>query len=178
MAVGAKSAVKPRDQRWYVVNARPGREAIARDNLRRQGYFVFLPATKKAVRHARKVTYKEAAYFPGYLFVRLDPNVDRWMPIESTVGVLRLVKAGSRPIAAPDDLIDALRSRADEVGVLQPPRQTFTQGQAVRISQGPFSDQIAVVERLSGHERVKVLLEILGQKVAVDLSQDALSQTP
>lgn len=156
---------------WYVVSTQARRERLAADNLRRQSYTVFLPTLSKTVRHARSVRTAQEAYFPGYLFVRLDVAIQRWRPIESSIGVLRLIKAGSKPTAAPVGLVESLIARSHSDGHLRLDVQDLQPGQVVRITQGPFAESLAVVDRSSGEERVRVLLALLGQTTAVSLAR-------
>ncbi|HRD45882.1 MAG TPA: transcription termination/antitermination NusG family protein [Caulobacter sp.] len=157
--------------RWYVVNTKAGREPQASANLVRQGYGVFLPVLRKTVRHARRQTEKLVAYFPGYLFVQLDLSRDRWRPIESTVGVLRMIKAQTAPLAAPSGLVEALQAQADGQGVVLPRDSELRPGQSVRIANGPFAERLATVDRMSGENRVRVLLAIMGQEMPVELDR-------
>ena len=156
---------------WYVVNTQARKERIAADNLRRQGYEVFLPVLSKTVRHARSVRLAFEAYFPGYLFVRFDLASQRWRPIESSVGVLRLIKAGNRPTPAPVGLVETLIERSGPDGLLRLEPEGLQPGQVVRITTGPFADSLAIVDRASGVERDRVLLTLLGQATAVSLAR-------
>lgn len=162
-------------RRWYLVHAKTGHELLARAHLERQAYETFLPRTHRVIRHARKIRNTVAAYFPGYLFVSLDPQGDRWRPINSTVGVLRLVTAAGAPLAAPPGLVEALIAQADERGVLAL-AQDLKPGETVRVIRGPFADQLGVVERLAPQDRVRVLLEIMNAHVPVDLDSAALAR--
>ncbi len=158
---------------WFLVHAKTGRELLARVNLERQGYETFLPLERRTVRHARRMTQTLAPYFPGYLFVSLDRDRQMWRPINSTIGVLRLVVGPDGPSAAPPTLIDTLKAASDADGVLQLSR-TWSPGEAVRIVSGPFADQLGVVESLSGADRVRVLLSIMNAEVPVVLPADRL----
>ena len=146
-AAGAESS-----ERWYVVNTQATREHVAAAHLRRQGYDVFLPSTWRTIRHARKVTTVKSGYFPGYLFVSMDLARDRWRPIEGTVGVLRIIKGAERPLATPTGLVEMLLTATGPDGVLSLADPVTKPGQNVRITRGPFADQLAVVERSSGEE--------------------------
>jgi transcriptional antiterminator RfaH len=44
-------------------------------------------------------------------------------------------------------------------------------GETIRITTGPFADLVGQLERLDDNGRVRVLLEIMGGKVRVALSQ-------
>ena len=163
-------------RRWYLVRAQTGRELTAAGQLGRQGFFTFLPKQMKTVRHARQVRVSLAAYFPGYLFVRLDLAHDRWRSINGTVGVAHLVGAGERPTPAPVGVVEALVEAADAQGVIEgPPLQA---GQKVRITAGAFADQLAIIERLDAAGRVRVLLDIVAGKIPLDLQRSYLTEAP
>lgn len=162
-------------ERWYLVNAQTGRELIAVEHLKRQGYRPFLPTTWRTIRHARKIRNERAAYFPGYLFVPLDLSRDRWRSIDGTIGVLRIVKANGTPSAAPNGLVETLLDATGKDGVLELAGGVLREGQSVRIIRGPFADQLATVEAMSGADRVRVLLSIMNQRVPVALTRADLA---
>jgi len=151
---------------WFLVNAKTRQEIVAEANLRRQGYEVFLPLERRTVRHARRIRDTFAAYFPGYLFVRIDIERQPWRPINSTLGVLRLVAGSRGPTPAPAALIDSLRAASDARGLLNLTR-TWDPGASVRIVSGPFADRLGVVEGLNGADRVRVLLSIMNAEVRI-----------
>lgn len=157
---------------WCLVHSKTGRELLAQSNLRRQGFRTFLPLTYRTIRHARRIRTTVCAYFPGYLFVELNLGAQEWRCINSTVGVLRLVTSWERPRPAPRNLVDALRAATDQRGILDL-SSTVEPGDVVRLSQGPFSGQLGVVQTLSGPDRVKVLLTIMNATVPVEISRDA-----
>lgn len=158
----------PANARWYLVNTQTGRERLAMDHLERQDYRVFTPWMRKTVRHARKISTVRAALFPGYIFAALDLTSQRWRPIDGTVGVLRLVKAGIKPVAAPDGLIEAFIAAGDEEGYVSFGADLAV-GDDVRVGSGPFAERFAVIEALPGPDRVRVLLEFMNQGVRVEL---------
>jgi transcriptional antiterminator RfaH len=161
-------------RRWYLVRAQTGREMTAADQLGRQGFSTFLPKQMRTVRHARQLRVALGAYFPGYLFVRLDLGRDRWRSINSTIGVAHLVGPGERPSPAPVGVVEALIEAADAEGVIQgPPLQA---GQKVRITAGAFADQLAIIQRLDAAGRVRVLLDIVAGKIPLDLQRAYLSE--
>lgn len=163
-----QAPLSPSRPRWYLVNTQTGRERLAMDHLERQDYRVFTPWTRKTVRHARKINTVRAAFFPGYVFVALDMSRQRWRPIDGTVGVLRIVKAGIAPVAAPDGLVEAFIAAGDEAGFVSF-AANLAVGDGVRIMAGPFADRLAVIEALPGPDRVRVLLEFMNQGVRVEL---------
>ncbi len=159
---------------WALVHAKAHQEAVAERNLARQGFRCFLPKRLRAVRHARRERHELRAYFPSYLFVRIDPDATQWRPINSTIGVLRLVTNGVAPMRAPEGFVESLAAHTDAAGLVQlKPR--LRRGQRVRVARGPFLDQLGVIDELSDPDRVRVLLDMMTSKAAVSVSAGDLS---
>ena len=64
--------------RWFAANVRPQSERVAIVNLERLDFRSFLPTRAKTARHALQFLTAVAPMFPGYLFVLLDLDQDRW----------------------------------------------------------------------------------------------------
>jgi transcriptional antiterminator RfaH len=153
-------------KRWYVVNTQGQKEARAQMNLRRQGFEAWLPQFRRRRRHARRVDSVLAPLFPSYLFVRLDPEIDRWRSINGTFGVVRLLCNGNTtPLAVPDGLVEEIMRRCDESGAVVLPRRRLAVGEAVRVAFGPFADLEGLFQEMSGRDRVVLLFDMLGRKV-------------
>jgi transcriptional antiterminator RfaH len=161
--------------RWYLAQTQPRAEAKASLNLRRQGFEIYLPRYLKQRRHARRVEPVLAPLFPGYIFVAIDVDAQRWLSIDSTFGVTRLVCDGDRPAAVPPAIISALKCREDAKGlVVLDQRPRFLQGDKVRVLEGAFRDCYGFYDGMSAGERVAILLDLLGRKVRVVLHTDII----
>jgi transcriptional antiterminator RfaH len=160
--------------RWYVVHTQPFAEDRAIARLKTQGYHVFCPRLRKAVRHARKSTGKLVPLFPGYLFLRLDIAHDRWRSVNGTRGVVRLLALGDAPQAVPCGVVEDLQSHTDVHDILDR-TSSLNAGQSVRIMEGPFADFIGTLQRLDGTDRVQVLIDLLGRSVSTTLRCEALA---
>lgn len=165
-------------QRWFAVQCQANREQGAAMQLRNQDFQVFLPLRRKIWRRARRSEIRRVPFFPGYLFVALDLERDRWRSINGTIGVQRLVMAGgeARPVALPQGLIEALRGRADDRGLLAPETwpEALEVGQRVRIVTGPFDNRLGELIGLDDAGRVRVLVELLGRRIPAVLSRDGV----
>jgi len=159
--------------RWYLVHTRPNSERKAELNLQAQGLKTFLPQLEKTVRHARRLTTVKRPLFGRYLFVSLDIARDRWISINGTVGVSRLVAQDSRPVAVPAGIVETLLAHSDDG--LTRLDHALAQGQRVRILSGPLADFTATIMRLDARQRVDVLLEIMGGAVSVSVERRALA---
>jgi transcriptional antiterminator RfaH len=149
---------------WYVVHTQARQEARAEVNLRRQGFEVWLPLIRRARRHARRVDSVVASLFPRYLFVRLDLATQPWRSINGTFGVVRLLCNGDMPLAVPAGLVEELMQRRDDSGTIVWPAHPLVAGEPVKVAIGRF-DLEGVFQTTSGHDRVVLLIKLLGREV-------------
>jgi transcriptional antiterminator RfaH len=162
--------------RWYVVQTQVNGEAKAQENLRRQGYQIYLPRYLKRRRHARKVDLVAKPLFPRYMFVAIDTAAQRWRSVQSTIGVSRLVTIGDEPAVVPERVIGALKAREDAKGfVKMDVGPAFAPGDKVRVLSGAFMDNSGLFNGMADHDRVSILLEMLGRKVRVLLDADLVA---
>lgn len=162
--------------RWYVVQTQVNCEVKAAQNLQRQGYQIYLPRYLRRRRHARKVDFAAKPLFPRYMFVAIDMATQRWRAIQSTFGVSRLVCNGDDPALVPDGVVSTLRAREDEKGFVKlDAKPAFAPGDRVRVLAGAFMDSAGLFSGLADHDRVAILLDMLGRKVRVLLDADMVA---
>jgi transcriptional antiterminator RfaH len=114
---------------WACARVQPQREAYAAEHIERAGFQLFLPK----VETGRTVE----PLFRSYCFILI---IDRWRQIETTFGVLSLIRFGDCPAKVPEREIAALRDRADATGIIRlppppppKPRRVFRKGEKVRV---------------------------------------------
>jgi transcriptional antiterminator RfaH len=162
--------------RWYVVQTQANAENKAVAHLARQGFATYLPRYLKRRRHARRIDVVAAPLFPRYLFVEIDMTVQRWRSIYSTIGVSRLVSNGENPVPVPEQVVSLLKSRENTSGFIQlDHRLKFRIGDKIRVLDGVFYDCLGIYDGMSDHERVGILLDLLGRKVRVLLDAEAIA---
>jgi transcriptional antiterminator RfaH len=120
--------------------------------------------------HGRKVV-RTPPLFPGYTFVLI---VSGWWNARWAAGVRRLVMDGQVPARVPDAVIAEIRSRERNgfVELSKPAR--LAPGMRVRVISGPLHDQIGLLAVLRPHERVLVLMHMLGGEQRVELARSAI----
>lgn len=161
-------------QSWFVAKTKAQRERWAAENIVRQGFEPYTPMTmtEEVVRGQKR--QKIHSLFPGYLFVRTD---GRWRFLSGTFGVASVVMQGQSPAVMPNSAIEQLRSRENSQGIITLPKpnmQRFSSGDPVRVKDGAFSGHYGIWEGLGASERVRVLLELLGRKTRILISEDYL----
>ena len=157
--------------RWYVMQSKPRKEAFLRERLRIQRIEVFLPSIR--VKPVNPRARKELPFFPGYLFVHVDLDEIPISEMGRISGSVGLVCYGGEPAYVGDALIREIQKQVDEMtDSANHYVERFRSGDLVVINDGPFATYKAMFDcRLSGSDRVRVLLDLLqGQKVRVELS--------
>ena len=148
---------------WSVVQTESQREHMVRLLLMRAGFETYMPRIK--------VRSRIALLFPAYVFVRI---AERFYPVMWTNGVIRLLMAGDQPARLPDEIIMEIRSRERGGFVKLPTPSKLKKGQNVRISNGNFLGQIGLYDGIGSKERARILLDLLGRKVPVELPESDL----
>ncbi len=143
---------------WACAQLEGNRERLALHCLGLGGFEVYSPRLR--VRRTTPARKAAPALFPGYCFVAIALQ---WHAVRWTPGVVRLVLDGARPARVPDKVIDDLRRRERNGLIELPPPPGFRHGDRVRIRSGPFAGQLAIFEGMRPHERVAVLLSLLGR---------------
>lgn len=160
--------------RWYCVRTQTKREHIAAKHLKElDSVQVFCPRIRyrKATRRG-KIWWIEPL-FPGYVLVKFDLLSDERM-IMHCQGVRGLVRFGSEiPYVSEtvvSELIEQVRKQSIDTEELITVVTQPAIGDEVEIAYGPLQGMKGVIAQVSpATERIKVLLEFLGQTQAVDL---------
>ncbi len=160
-------------RQWFVVHTKPRREAVAEENLARQGFDTYCPRIcLERIRRYKRVRTIEAM-FPRYLFVHLEVGHDNISAIAYTKGVSQLVRFGNEPATVPDDVIRLLReSASDPSGLYFELLPEPKKGDRVDIIDGPFAGLSGVFYKRSAEERVVILLNVLGEQSRVTLRRE------
>lgn len=161
------------DARWYVVRTQPHAETKAIFHLERQAFRIFCPRIAKTVRHARKTSQVMKPLFPGYIFLSMDAGNARWRSVNGTCGVLNILMLGEMPHPVPLGVVESLMARIGDDGAIAW-RPSLRVGQPVRIASGALEDFAGTLEHLDSQGRVRVLLDIMGRGVSVQLHASVL----
>ncbi len=159
---------------WFCVRTQTKREHIAAGHLRDvEGVEVFCPRLRyrKATRRG-KIWWMEAL-FPGYILAKFNLS-EMERAVTFCQGVRGLVRFGSEIPAVPTAFVESLRkevrSRAESDEELFSVSPVIEAGDEVEIAHGPLQGMRGTIVSVApAVERVKILLEFLGQPHAVDV---------
>ncbi len=149
-------------EQWFTLRSKPNKEESLWQEVCLRGYQAYFPRLRVQPVNPRARRLKP--YFPGYMFVQLDPALNAlsaltWMPYSHG-----LVSFDNQPAPVPDSLVQAIRRRLERVN--QAGGELFVDlqaGDTLVIQDGPFTGYEAIFDaRLSDRERVRVLLKLLG----------------
>lgn len=158
---------------WLLAQIKPNADAIAQRNLERQGFATFRPLERRTILRGGKFVTKTSPFFPGYVFVNYSVERAPWSVINSTYGVVRLVKFSERPAHVPARLVEELLKACDRDGVITLNSQLAI-GTEVIIRSGAFNNFVGHIERLSPKERAFVLIDFMGTQSRVNVSVNNL----
>ncbi|MCZ8195021.1 transcription termination/antitermination NusG family protein [Brevundimonas sp.] len=171
---------------WYLAMIKKGQERLAKENLERQGFEVYLPMHRPSMRTLRDGRLPAPRPFlPGYLFVSLDLVSAPWRKLLSTYGVrdVHMTGAGEarRPRAIPGRWIERLQAREDEHGLIVPDEPKapapFAKGERVLAHVCGVDVDALFCEPVDA-KRVVILASLLGRESRVEVSLDRVSRGP
>ena len=157
---------------WSVAQTQPFAEKKAGRFLASLNFESYCPKIQ-VTQHIHNIKRtREFALFARYLFVRIE---SAWHAVNSAPGIsCLLVDGAQKPITVGEDVITELKARENAYGfVVLPKKAKFQMGQQVKVVSGQFAGQLAVYDGMTSRERERVLLQLLGQHVPVELNSDS-----
>ena len=164
-------------RRWYVIHTYSGYENKVKTNLEHRIqsmdmgdkiFQVLVPTEEEIEIKNGKRHPVERKIFPGYVLVEMVMSDDSWYVVRNTPGVTSFVGSGNKPTELTETEVRAILRQIK----LDAPKYkvAFTKGEAVRVTDGPFTDLHGVVDEVNPERnKVKVLVSIFGRETPVEL---------
>jgi transcriptional antiterminator NusG len=171
------------EHRWYAIQTTSGHENKVRSLIQRKIDADPAPPEERALRQAlvptqevveikngKKVTVERKIY-PGYVLVEMLMNQDTLHTINSIQGVIKFVGQDRFPQPLRPEEVNRLLGVVDEAEEAEPKEEIpFLIGQAVAITEGPFTDFNGTVEEvISDKGKVRVSVSLFGRPTSVEL---------
>lgn len=158
---------------WYTLHVKPHKERFVYGQLKAQQLEAYLPLVK--VNPVNPRAAKVRAWFPGYLFVRVDLDTEGANRVSWIPGTHRLVGFDGEPVVVPDQFIRQLDDQLTDIemsGGLS--FNQLEEGDAIKITSGAFAGYDGIFDRrVEGKDRVVILMKFLSdqyQRVQMDVS--------
>ena len=164
-------------RRWYVIHTYSGYENKVKTNLEHRIqsmdmgdkiFQVLVPTQEEIEIKNGKRHPVERKIYPGYVLVEMVMDDASWYVVRNTPGVTSFVGSGTKPTELSEGEVRAILRQIK----LDQPRYkvAFTKGEAVRVTDGPFTDLHGVVDEVNPERnKVKVLVSIFGRETPVEL---------
>jgi transcriptional antiterminator NusG len=172
------------DHRWYAIQVTAGHENKVRQLIQRKIETDPKQAADRQIRQALVPTQEvveikngkkvpvERKLFPGYVIVEMTMNQETAHVINSIQGVIKFVGQDRKlPQALRPEEVNRLLGIADEKDEQEPQEEIpFMIGQAVEITEGPFTEFSGTVEDIMPDKgKVRVTVSLFGRPTSVEL---------
>lgn len=167
------------DHKWYVVNAHSGMEYKAKlsleervKSLKKEELIseVIVPeeTVVELVRGQKKTTKRK--FFPGYILVKMKLTDESWHLIKNTPKITGFVGDKRNPAPVPESEIQRMTNRISEGATRPKSKVSFSEGEKVRVVDGPFNNFNGVIEDVNADKgKLRVLVSIFGRSTPVEL---------
>ncbi|HLQ26497.1 MAG TPA: transcription termination/antitermination protein NusG [Acidiferrobacterales bacterium] len=166
--------------RWYVVHTFSGfekqvqrslKEHITRYGMQDKFGEILVPMEEVVEMKSGQKKTSERKFFPGYVLVKMEMNDDTWHLVKNVPKVSGFIGgSGTKPTPISEKEAQAILQQVLE-GVEKPrPKFSFSAGEQVRVTDGPFLDFNGTVEDVNYEKsKLRVSVSIFGRLTPVEL---------
>src|SRR6266851_2315980 len=163
--------------KWYIIHTYAGHENKVERSLKQRvesmkftdRVFDIIVPTRNTIKvsQGKKETVKEKI-FPGYVLVKMILDDETWVMLRSTPGVTSFIGAANKPTPISEKEVEAIQKFMNMEEPMY--KVQFSVGEAVKITDGPFTEFLGSIESLDeARGKVKVLVSIFGRETPVEL---------
>ncbi len=166
---------------WYALKAISGKESKVKEyielDMRNHGFEQYVPQVLIPVRREEKLvrgkrTVKDVSLLPGYVLVEACLVGEIPHMLRNTPGVLGFLGGTDNPTPMRQSEINRMLGvDVEQDEVPQVVEMDFTIGEAVQVTDGPFSGFKAIIEEVyPDKQKLKVAVKIFGRVTPLELS--------
>ena len=171
---------------WYAIQTYSGSEQsvkkaienlIEQNNASHRLKAIVVPTEDVfEIKDKKKKTVQKSIY-PGYVFVHIDLDTELWHLIQSLPRVGRFIGESKKPTPLSDadihNILDKIENRP-----APRPKVSFTAGEIVRITDGPFANFTGVVESYDMEtKKLKLNVSIFGRNTPIEINDMQVEKT-
>jgi transcriptional antiterminator RfaH len=160
---------------WFVIHTKPRDEHRVKNHFEGMEIETLLPLCENFQYSHGRMCRVITPLFSNYLFARLDLE-RHYYKVKWTRGVNRILGVGNDPTPVSERVIQMLKDRMGDDYIVKL-LEDLQEGDLVQITSGPLKDFIGVFQRrLSSGERVRILLNLIGAEVPVQISRSQIKK--
>ena len=152
--------------KWYAVRVRSRFEKKVHLQLEKAGIQASLPLITTTQKWSDRQKKVELPLFKGYVFVKIEQNMDRLVVLQSP-GVVNFVGINGREIPIPEEQLYWLNLVLNHKNIL--PQSEYPEGLPVRVVSGPLVGLEGTVIKKKAHSRLVVWFDSIMQGIAIDI---------
>jgi transcription antitermination factor NusG len=156
---------------WFAFRVRPRHEKQVSIALREKGFTEFLPLYKSNRQWADRTKVVEMPLFPGYIFC--SSKRSSIVAVLMTSGVIDVVRAGTHPLPADKEEIEALQKTVRVNVPLEAwPYTEAGESGSFSIVRGPLSGLTGILVEVRHSQRLILSVNLLRRSVLVEVHPD------
>ena len=177
------SKQKTEEPEWYIIHTYSGQEERVKKylemriqslDMQDRIFQVVVPTEEEVTIREGKRRSEHKKVFPGYILVQMKMDDESWYAVRNTPGVTGFVSTEDeqdkrpKPIALDPKEVETILNQIES----GQPKITIgvREGEMVRITAGPFTDFMGVVNSVDpDRSRINVLVSFFGRETPVEL---------
>ncbi len=167
------------DFKWYVAHVLSGFENRVTKTLKERivnhsmtEYFaeILVPEESVTANVNGKKRMMKKKFFPGYVLIKMIMNDKTWHLVKDTDKITGFIGGTKdKPMPISDEEAATLTNSMTEGFKRSRSVANFSEGDSVKVIEGPFTSFVGVVEAISEKGKVKVNVSIFGRPTPVEL---------
>lgn len=167
------------DFRWYIVHVLSGfenrvmktlKERIVNHGMTELFAEVVVPEESVVANVNGKKRTMKKKFFPGYVLIKMIMNEKTWHLVKDTDKITGFIGGTKdKPMPISDEEAASMTASLQEGFKRTRSVANFSEGDSVKVIEGPFASFVGVVEAISDKGKVKVQVSIFGRPTPVEL---------
>jgi len=164
---------------WYAIHVFSGHEKkiqkyleneIEMANMKEKIPRILIPSEDVVEMRDGKKRVKNRIFFPGYMLVEMELDKVTQHLILNAPGVTNFVGPKNQPVPLQEDEVRRILGRVEERKDKEIIDIPYSEGDPVKVIDGPFTDFAGVVEEINREKKkLKVMVSIFGRSTPVEL---------
>jgi len=167
------------DFKWYIVHVLSGfenrvlktlKERIVNHNMTEYFAEIMVPEESVVANVNGKKRTMKKKFFPGYVLIKMIMNDRTWHLVKDTDKITGFIGGTKdKPMPISDEEAASMTASLAEGFKKARTVANFSEGDSVKVIEGPFASFVGVVENISEKGKVKVQVSIFGRPTPVEL---------